>query len=130
MNDVEDLMELTHLQHLMYLVNLNLNGNYVTQFDNYFEICLSLADHLMYLDGEYVTSSQKAEASLRYNAPPLLKSSKKNSLLFFANQLNHPLITASIVPYDQPSPPILVLVGVIGSKKKEFVKKIGNTFTK
>lgn len=124
MNNIHDLLELTHLQHLLYLMELDLTGNFVTHLVNYFEVCLSLAYHLVILDGEYVTASQKLQSYNRFYATPFLKSAKRNALMLLTNEMNHPLITASIIPFDQPSPPIVVLVGAVGSKKKYFVKKI------
>lgn len=79
---------------------------------------------LMILDGEYVQPEDKVKTRFKFNFQPEVKANTMNTSVMLLRQLNYPLIGLPVFPYDSPPPPMLILVGPPGSRKKELVKRI------
>ncbi|KAJ8969093.1 hypothetical protein NQ317_016780 [Molorchus minor] len=122
-NDIFNLLEVYYLENLRYLSRLNFHGNPIASMKYYSTACLSVVKHLMTLDGEDLTAEQKIEAKKSCEVDASLPARKSHIDLVLLEQINQPYIGPHIVPYNQPPPVVIMLVGLPGSKKKHIVKE-------
>ncbi|KAJ8942295.1 hypothetical protein NQ318_005613 [Aromia moschata] len=121
-NNISSLLEIYYLQNLRYLSRLNLCKNPIHTMRFYINVCLTTIKNLMVLDGKEVTAEQRIEAEKSANVDPSLPARESRIELVLLQQVNKPYIGPHIMPYDQPPPMVIILVGPPSSMK-------GNTVT-
>ncbi|KAH0554433.1 hypothetical protein KQX54_010620 [Cotesia glomerata] len=114
-NAIEDLMEVFHLDSLIY--EIDLRNNPCTKWPNYKEIVLFSIPSAVFVDGSEVTESEMVSATITFNPPINLLASRGATQLTLLEQLNVPKIDDSMTSYDENSPPLIILSGPLAVKK-------------
>lgn len=94
----------------------------------YKEVCIRSIPNLQIFDSEIVTEQERIEITVNSNTNFNLAARENRLLLLFLEQVNRPVIGYYMVPYDQPPPNVVILVGPPGSRKKSIVNKFVSNF--
>lgn len=79
--------------------------------------------NITFLDGNYITATEKVEIKLEFAQQSDFRSSVLHGRLLSIEHLQSPFIGYHVMPIDQPPPAIIVLVGTIASKKGDLVRE-------
>ncbi|CAH1117502.1 unnamed protein product [Phaedon cochleariae] len=126
-NNVSDLLEVYYMKGLRYLTRVNLNENPVSDEPHYSTICIRKIMNLRFLDDVEITAEKKIDAWTKSKISYLFPARESRMELFLLQQINRPKIGAHIVPYDQPPPDVIMVVGPPGSRKKKIVRRFLET---
>ncbi|KAK0086358.1 hypothetical protein PV325_003290, partial [Microctonus aethiopoides] len=127
-NKISDLMEISHLKSLVY--EIDLRGNPCTKWPNYKDVVLYSMPSVVFLDGAQVTIAEKVSAATTFDPSIELLASRGLTKLILLEQLNAPKIDESIIPYDEVSPPLVILTGPTAVKKTILGLHIAETLFK
>ncbi|XP_015609790.1 uncharacterized protein LOC107274789 [Cephus cinctus] len=127
-NKIADLMEVSHLKSFVYEVDLR--GNPCTKWPNYRDVLLFTMPSVMYVDGAGVSITEKVSAAEMFAPSVELISARNVTKLVLLEQLNIPKIDMHVSPYDEVSPPIIILSGPSTVKKTLLAKTIANALPK
>lgn len=79
--------------------------------------------NITFLDTYFITATEKVKIRLQFDQQSEFRSNVLHGRLLAIEHLQSPFIGCHVVPVDQPPPPMIVLVGTIGSKKGELVRE-------
>ncbi|XP_034941504.1 leucine-rich repeat and guanylate kinase domain-containing protein-like [Chelonus insularis] len=127
-NKISDLMELSHLSGSVYQVDLR--GNGCTKWPNYKEVVLFCMPNVLFVDGAEITAAERVSAATTFDPPINLLASRGLTKLILLEQLNAPRIDNSIIPYDEVSPPLIILSGPSAVKKLTLALHIAEKISK
>ncbi|KAL3273826.1 hypothetical protein HHI36_015254 [Cryptolaemus montrouzieri] len=109
-NRIDAIIELVYLQDLTNLYDLDLRDNVVRYNLRYFDTCINYCKNVFVLDGEEVTAETKVLSRKKFGATifQYIKPGPQHMLL---QNINFPNISKSVIPYNFPPRPMIVLVG-------------------
>ncbi|XP_074032754.1 uncharacterized protein isoform X3 [Leptinotarsa decemlineata] len=126
-NGISSLFEVYHLRSLPYLTRLDLSNNPISTDPFYFNVCIREVKQLRYLDDTEITAETKISVRTKQQTDPTQIPRENRMELLLLQQINKPCIGAHIVPYDQPPPKVIVLVGPPCSGKKNIAMAFVNS---
>ncbi|XP_072922892.1 leucine-rich repeat and guanylate kinase domain-containing protein [Hemitrygon akajei] len=128
-NQISDLDEIMHLRNLQLLRELNLLKNPIQGNPDYLLWVLFIIQKLTELDNKQVKTSDKVLAINKYNPPPEVVAANDHMTNIMYSFLQPQRIYDSTLPtFDIPYP-MLVLVGVQASGKRELCHMICQEFS-
>ncbi|KAG5882007.1 hypothetical protein JTB14_035294, partial [Gonioctena quinquepunctata] len=126
-NKIVNLLEIYYLWNLHFLTRVDMSNNPISTDNHYLNICIRCIKHLRYLDDVEITAEEVVEARAGQKSDPKLQARASRLELLLLQQINHPRIGAHIVPYDQPGPKVIILVGPLCSRKRDIATKFVST---
>ncbi|XP_076300922.1 uncharacterized protein LOC143219039 [Lasioglossum baleicum] len=127
-NRISDLLELLNFKG--FIDEIDLRGNGCTKWPNYKAVLLFSIPSIQKIDGVPVHSSEKIVAATLFASPINLMAARTVTKLTLLEQLNIPTIGLHVLPYDQASPPLLVLTGPSAVRKISLALHIAQTLPK
>ncbi|GLV34893.1 uncharacterized protein CBL_09373 [Carabus blaptoides fortunei] len=122
-----NLSEINYLQHLNLLISVNFNNNPIKQCPNYEFFCINTIKNLQLLDENPTNISSKVFSNAIFEPNIKQKAAKKHADILSLSHLSKlPNIGLYVIPADQPSRPLVILVGPTGSKKGILIKNFEN----
>lgn len=109
--------------YLVFPFRLDLSKNPICIMQHYREECIRCIPNLRLFDTEFVTETERVMLTVNANTCFHLAPNENRLLLSFLELINRPKIGNYIVPYDQPPPRIVLIVGPPASKRKTIVSK-------
>ncbi|KAK4874720.1 hypothetical protein RN001_014080 [Aquatica leii] len=122
-NYLTELMELTALNQLNFLTEVDFRGNPIVDMDQYLEVCIKNVRRITILDGEFVNPEKKMAVQNKFDPSLYTAALKSAATSLFLQHLNDPVLGVPIVPFDNSYVPIIVLVGTPGSNKTKLLKQ-------
>ncbi|KAK1125768.1 hypothetical protein K0M31_005312 [Melipona bicolor] len=127
-NRINDLLELLNLSGLIQEVDLR--GNGCTKWPNYKAALLFSIPSIQIIDGATVSTSEKI-AAVTLLAPSVnLTAARTITKLTLLEQLSTPKIDFHVTPYDEVSPPMIILTGPSAVKKLSLAFYTAKTLSK
>ncbi|KZC10537.1 Leucine-rich repeat and guanylate kinase domain-containing protein [Dufourea novaeangliae] len=114
-NKISDLLELSNFNG--FIDEIDLRGNGCTKWPNYKVVLLFSIPSIQRIDGVSVDTSEKIVATTLFASPVNLTAARTVTKLTLLEQLNTPTIDLHVLPYDQASPPLIILTGPSAIKK-------------
>ncbi|XP_043790508.1 uncharacterized protein LOC122713799 [Apis laboriosa] len=126
-NRISDLLELQNLKGLIHEVDFR--GNSCTKWPNYKAVLLFSIPSIQIIDGVNVFSSEKIAAATLFTSPINLTAARTITKLTLLEQLSIPKIDLHVTPYDELSPPLIILTGPSAVKKLTLALHIAQTLS-
>ncbi|XP_061941456.1 uncharacterized protein LOC107993331 isoform X5 [Apis cerana] len=126
-NRINDLLELLNLKGLIHEVDFR--GNNCTKWPNYKAVLLFSLPSIQIIDGVNVFSSEKIAAATLFTSPINLTAARTITKLTLLEQLSIPKIDLHVTPYDELSPPLIILTGPSAVKKLALALHTAQTLT-
>nr|CAH7724926.1 unnamed protein product [Callosobruchus chinensis] len=120
-NKISSSMDIYYLRKLQHLRNLDIRENPVCCVAHCYSMCYRTLQHLHELNGDEVSVKKRVLSKFTQDIDYTLRARLDRMELLLLEQLNLPVIGAHVVPCDFPPPPIIVVAGPLGSRKKEVV---------
>ncbi|XP_017793521.1 PREDICTED: uncharacterized protein LOC108575276 [Habropoda laboriosa] len=127
-NRINDLLELSNIKGLIH--EIDLRGNGCTKWPNYKSVLLFSMPSICIIDGIDVSTSEKIAAVTLFASPVNLTAARTITKLTLLEQLSTPKIDLHVRPYDETSPPLIVLTGPSAVKKLSLALQIAQTLPK
>ncbi|XP_068978381.1 leucine-rich repeat and guanylate kinase domain-containing protein-like [Bombus flavifrons] len=127
-NRINDLLELLNLTGLIQEVDFR--GNSCTKWPNYKAVLLFSIPSIQIIDGVNVSTSEKIAAVALFAPPVNLTAARTITKLTLLEQLNIPKIDLHVTPYDEVSPPIIILTGPSAVRKLSLALHATQTLSK
>ncbi|XP_017889561.2 uncharacterized protein LOC108630659 [Ceratina calcarata] len=127
-NKVDDLLELQNCKGLIQ--EMDLRGNGCTRWPNYKAVILFSIPSIQRIDGVEVTSAEKIAAVTSFASPVNLAAARTVTKLTLLEQLSTPKIDLHVTPYDEGSPPLIILTGPSAVQKLSLALHIVRTLLK
>ncbi|CAD1474911.1 unnamed protein product, partial [Heterotrigona itama] len=127
-NRINDLLELLNLTGLIQEVDLR--GNGCTKWPNYKAALLFSIPSIQIIDGATVSTSEKIAAVTLFAPPVNLTAARTITKLTLLEQLSTPKIDFHVTPYDEVSPPMIILTGPSAVKKLSLAFYTAKTLSK
>ncbi|XP_076678210.1 uncharacterized protein LOC143374165 [Andrena cerasifolii] len=127
-NRINDLLELSNFKGLIQ--EIDLRGNGCTKWPNYKGVLLFSIPSIQLIDGKPVSTSEKVGAATLFASPVNLRAARTVTKLTLLEQLSTPKIDLYITPYDEPSPPLIILTGPSAVKKISLALNIARVLSK
>ncbi|XP_059843054.1 leucine-rich repeat and guanylate kinase domain-containing protein-like isoform X4 [Hypanus sabinus] len=128
-NQISDLDEIMHLRNLQLLRKLNLLKNPIQGTPDYLLWVLFIVQKLTELDNKQVKTSDKVLAINKYNPPPEVVAANDHMTNIMYSFLQPQRIYDSTLPNLDIPYPMLVLVGVQASGKRELCHMVCQEFS-
>lgn len=126
-NRINDLLELLNIKGLVHEVDFR--GNNCTKWPNYKAVLLFSIPSIQIIDGVNVFSSEKIAAATLFTSPINLTAARTITKLTLLEQLSIPKIDLHVTPYDELSPPLIILTGPSAVKKLSLALHAAQTLT-
>ncbi|CAK9808296.1 Leucine-rich repeat and guanylate kinase domain-containing protein [Anthophora quadrimaculata] len=127
-NRIDDLLELSNIKGLVH--EIDLRGNGCTKWPNYKAVLLFSMPSICIIDGINISTSEKIAAVTLFASPVNLTAARTITKLTLLEQLSIPKIDSHVIPYDETSPPLIVLTGPSAVKKLSLAVQIAQTLPK
>ncbi|XP_076630008.1 uncharacterized protein LOC143346118 [Colletes latitarsis] len=124
-NRITDLLELSNFKG--FIDEIDLRGNGCTMWPNYKGVLLFSVPSIQIIDGDVVTTSEKIAAATLFAPPVNLIAARTVTKLTLLEQLSMPKIDLHVKPYDEASPPLIILTGPSAVKKTSLAIHIAQT---
>ncbi|VEN54637.1 unnamed protein product [Callosobruchus maculatus] len=122
-NKIASLMNIYYLRKLNSLRSLDIRENPVCCVAHCFSLCYRTLPHLHELNGDEVSLKKRVLSRFTQDIDYTLRARLDRMELLLLEHINPPVIGAHVVPCDFPPPPIIVVAGPLGSRKKDVVFK-------
>ncbi|XP_018402623.1 PREDICTED: uncharacterized protein LOC108779662, partial [Cyphomyrmex costatus] len=124
-NRITDLMEVLNLKGLIFEVDFR--GNICTKWPNYRNVLISSISSVKFIDGVQVFPEEKVTSAMLFASPLDLIAARKVAKLTLLEHLNINKINAHVQPYDEISPPLMILTGPSALKKMTLALHVAQT---
>ncbi|KYQ47295.1 Leucine-rich repeat and guanylate kinase domain-containing protein, partial [Trachymyrmex zeteki] len=124
-NRITDLMEILNLKGLIFEVDFR--GNTCTKWPNYRNVLTSSISSVKFIDGVQVFPEEKVTSAMLFASPLDLIAARKVAKLTLLEHLNINKINAHVQPYDEISPPLMILTGPSALKKMALALHVAQT---
>ncbi|KYN13665.1 Leucine-rich repeat and guanylate kinase domain-containing protein, partial [Trachymyrmex cornetzi] len=124
-NRITDLMEILNLKGLISEVDFR--GNTCTKWPNYRNVLISSISSVKFIDGVQVFPEEKVTSAMLFASPLDLIAARKVAKLTLLEHLNINKINAHVQPYDEISPPLMILTGPSALKKMTLALHVAQT---
>ncbi|XP_053977116.1 leucine-rich repeat and guanylate kinase domain-containing protein-like [Hylaeus volcanicus] len=124
-NRISDLLELSNFKG--FIDEIDLRGNGCTKWPNYKGVLLFSIPSIQVIDGAVVTISEKIAAATLFAPPVNLTAARTVTKLTLLEHLSTPTIGLHVMPYNEASPPLIILTGPSALKKTSLVMHIVQT---
>nr|CAI5861821.1 unnamed protein product [Callosobruchus analis] len=122
-NKIVSLMNIYYLRKLAHLRSLDIRENPICCVPHCYSLCHRTLQHLHELNGDEVSLKKRVISKFTQDIDYTLRARLDRMELLLLEHINLPVIGAHVVPCDFPPPPIIVVAGPLGSRKKEVVFK-------
>ncbi|OAD59234.1 Leucine-rich repeat and guanylate kinase domain-containing protein [Eufriesea mexicana] len=127
-NRINDLLELLIFKGLIQ--EIDFRGNGCTKWPNYKAVLLFSIPSIQIIDGTDVSTSEKIAAVTLFASPVNLTAARTITKLTLLEQLNTPKIDLHVTPYDEVSPPLIILTGPSAVRKLSLALHSAQTLSK
>ncbi|EFN67096.1 Leucine-rich repeats and guanylate kinase domain-containing protein [Camponotus floridanus] len=124
-NKISDLLEVLNLKGMIDEVDLT--GNTCTKWPNYRNMLISSIPSIRFIDGVEVFITEKVTSATLFASPIDLIAARKVAKLILLEQLNISKTDDHVQPYDEISPPLIILTGPSALKKMELALYLAQT---
>ncbi|XP_011694530.1 PREDICTED: leucine-rich repeat and guanylate kinase domain-containing protein-like isoform X2 [Wasmannia auropunctata] len=124
-NKISDLMEVLNLKGSISEVDFR--GNTCTKWPNYRNLLIYSIPNVKFIDGVEVFPEEKMTSATLFASPMDLITVRKVAKLTLLEQLNISKIGAHVQPYDEISPPLMILTGPSALKKMALALHVAET---
>ncbi|XP_011059451.1 PREDICTED: uncharacterized protein LOC105149014 [Acromyrmex echinatior] len=118
-------MEILNLKG--FISKIDFRGNACTKWPNYRNILISSISSIKFIDGVQVFPEEKVTSAMLFASPLDLIAARKVAKLTLLEHLNINKINAHVQPYDEISPPLIILTGPSAVKKLELALHVAQT---
>ncbi|CAL1679756.1 unnamed protein product [Lasius platythorax] len=124
-NKITDLLEVLNLKGT--LDEVDLRGNACTKWPNYRNMLISSIPSVRFIDGAEVFTTEKVTSATLFASPLDLIAARKAAKLTLLEQLNINKTDDHVQPYDEISPPLMILTGPSALKKMALALHVART---
>ncbi|KAL6264112.1 hypothetical protein P5V15_004190 [Pogonomyrmex californicus] len=124
-NKITDLLEVLNLKGSIFKVDFR--GNTCTKWPNYRNVLISFVPSLRVIDDIEVSVTEKVTSTTLFASPLDLIVVRKVANLMLLEHLNISKIDAHVQPYDEISPPLMILTGPSALKKMALALHVART---
>ncbi|XP_071633993.1 uncharacterized protein [Temnothorax longispinosus] len=124
-NRITDLLEVFNLKGSIFEVDFR--GNTCTKWPNYRNVLISSIPSVKFIDGVEVFPEEKVTSTMLFASPLDLIAARKVAKLTLLEQLNISKVDAHVQPYDEISPPLMILTGPSALKKMALALHVAQT---
>ncbi|KAF7415227.1 hypothetical protein HZH68_003716 [Vespula germanica] len=117
-NKIIDLLEVSKLKGSIF--EIDLRGNACTKWPNYRNVILFSIPSIMFIDGVEASITEKISAATIFAPSLSLMTSRNITKLTLLEYLSTPKIDSHVIAYDKIRPPLLILTGPSGVKKRKL----------
>nr|KAF7435929.1 hypothetical protein H0235_004120 [Vespula pensylvanica] len=117
-NKIIDLLEISKLKGSIF--EIDLRGNACTKWPNYRNVILFSIPSIMFIDGVEASITEKISAATIFAPSLSLMTSRNITKLTLLEYLSTPKIDSHVIAYDKIRPPLLILTGPSGVKKRKL----------
>ncbi|KAF7408792.1 hypothetical protein HZH66_003329 [Vespula vulgaris] len=117
-NKIMDLLEVSKLKGSIF--EIDLRGNACTKWPNYRNVILFSIPSIMFIDGVEASITEKISAATIFAPSLSLMTSRNITKLTLLEYLSTPKIDSHVIAYDKIRPPLLILTGPSGVKKRKL----------
>ncbi|XP_070149245.1 leucine-rich repeat and guanylate kinase domain-containing protein [Polyergus mexicanus] len=124
-NKISDLLEVLNLKGS--IDEIDLTGNTCTKWPNYRNMLISSIPSVRFIDGVEVFTTEKVKSAMLFASSLDLIAARKVAKLTLLEQLNISKTDDHVQPYDEISPPLMILTGPSALKKMALALHLART---
>nr|XP_012221367.1 PREDICTED: uncharacterized protein LOC105671640 isoform X2 [Linepithema humile] len=126
-NKITDLLEVLKLKGSIFEVDFK--GNTCTKWPNYRNVLIFSIPSVKFIDGVEVLATEKVKSAMLFASPVDLITACKVAKLTLLEHLNINKMDAHVEPYDEISPPLVILTGPSAMKKVALALHVARTIS-
>ncbi|XP_067206201.1 leucine-rich repeat and guanylate kinase domain-containing protein-like isoform X2 [Linepithema humile] len=126
-NKITDLLEVLKLKGSIFEVDFK--GNTCTKWPNYRNVLIFSIPSVKFIDGVEVLATEKVKSAMLFASPVDLITARKVAKLTLLEHLNINKMDAHVEPYDEISPPLVILTGPSAMKKVALALHVARTIS-